>query len=113
MTSSKKLFVVTAEIEVIVLAESREEAEKITNEQRLHDVAQGELGWHAQEMTWIPADWDISCLPFSDDQHDCQTIGELIDAGAAPTYSTLLAAHNKRETSSSSKKPSSSGEPSP
>jgi hypothetical protein len=88
----KKLYVVGAEIEALVLAESREEAEKIISGERLHDITSGGLDWHAREMLWIPGDWDEECMPFgTQEQGDEKTVGELIKAGAAPAYAEQLA----------------------
>jgi hypothetical protein len=93
----KKLFVVSTELEVVVLAETKEDAEKLVNHERISDLAQGDLGWHAQPMMWMPGDWDTSCLPFGgDDNTDCQTIGELIEEGAAPEYSAQLKSARSR-----------------
>ena len=87
----KKLYVVSTELEVIVFAESKDEAERVASRLQSYDILQGDLGWAAQEMCWLPADWDLDCNPFGESD---STIGELIEAGAAPAYAAML----KRQT---------------
>lgn len=78
-----KLYVVAIETEIVVVADSEEEAEKIAMSQQL-DLD----GWsyQARDLTDLPGSWDDTSIPFgyceSDDPD--RTVGEWIARGAAP-----------------------------
>jgi len=101
-SSSKKLYVVSTEVDVVVRAESREEAQRIASDQRASDLMQSNVAadWNATEMMWLPGDWDLNSLPYSDSD-DNKTIRELIEAGEAPGYAAQRALAKRREEFSS------------
>lgn len=86
----KKLFVVTTEVELIILAEDRAEAEKVADSAMARDYGVTPGSWTAQPMTYIPGDWDTACVPFEKNKYDGNdnllTIAELIEQGHAPEY---------------------------
>lgn len=87
--SDLKLYTVTLSAEIVVLAESKEEAEDIA----LHgsDDAIDHLDADAQPMGHMPSDWDGSEIPFGECDEDApdRTVGEWIELGAAPEYTAL------------------------
>jgi hypothetical protein len=85
----RRLYVVSVEAETIVLATSPEEARKFA-------AKDAEFTFYpedfiAREMTHMPADWDEGALPYGlrDEADPDRTVGQWIEAGAAPTYKTL------------------------
>jgi hypothetical protein len=102
VTSSKKLYVVSTEVDVVVRVESREEAQRIASDQCASDLMQSNVAadWNATEMMWLPGDWDLDCLPYGDGDSD-ETIRELIEAGEAPGYAAQQALAKRREEFSS------------
>ncbi len=88
--STKRLFVVTIEVDTIVIAEDREEAESLAMEQR-----DDQDGWssHAVPMSYFPADWEGDSIPFgeADPEAPDRTVDQWIELGAAPEYGKLVA----------------------
>lgn len=82
----KQLYVVTLSMEVVVVAEDPQEAAQIAE---TVDIDGTSWEGHAVELRYLPADWDLDCLPFGDSA-DEMTIGKWIKAGAAPKYVTKL-----------------------
>ncbi len=83
----KRLYNVTIEAEIIVVAESQSEAEQAA----LHsfrDLDRAEFGASAGVLRFFPCDWDEDAIPFGYRDPDCsdRTVGEWIDMGAAPEY---------------------------
>jgi hypothetical protein len=78
----KQLYNVELTREIVVLAESREEAER----RALEADDDGDPDVHAHEMTYYPGDWDDDCIPFGDrdDEDPDRTVGKWIELGAAP-----------------------------
>lgn len=82
---TKKLWTVTFSDEIIVLAESEEEAREIAEDNKR------ELDFEPEsvlETTYLPGGWELDSLPFGTD--DDQSIGKLIEQGAAPEYTKRL-----------------------
>lgn len=77
----KRLFTVDVEVAIVVVADSESEAEEIARRAvRVEDGA--EVDTMAFETNRLPPDWDMECVPFG--AADGQTIGQWIEAGAAP-----------------------------
>lgn len=83
---TKRLFTVTIETEILVVAESEAEAAKIAES----DV---EVEWHdsdyiARPMDHMPTGWDDKCIPFGDrlEEDPDRTVGKWMEAGAAPEF---------------------------
>jgi len=86
---AKKLYTVTIEAEVVVVAESPEEAQ----EEAEQAVIDTELHFHAVPMHSLPAGWSRESIPFGvgvDEDEDRTTQG-WIDVGAAPEFTRLNA----------------------
>lgn len=80
---AKRLWVVTLAAEVVVLAESRSDAE----DEARDALQSGDVNPEpdpASPMTWLPAGWDMGCIPYGADGDE--TIEDAIAAGAAPEY---------------------------
>ncbi len=77
---SKQLFTVEIATDAVVLAESREEAEKIAQSIRLYEPS--DFSYIADQMTFFPYGWDGKAFPYG--TVDDQTIDQLIEQGAAP-----------------------------
>ena len=87
MDDSKfRLFTVTITTEVIVLAESESEAQQLARSES--DISFSECDYHASPLRYFPGDWDKSSIPFGEQLEEApdRTVGEWIDAGAAPEY---------------------------
>jgi hypothetical protein len=86
----KKLYVVTIETEILVVAESEEEASEVA-EESLRDIDNDQWDKNARPMLFLPHDWEEGSIPFGDrDPSDPdRTIGGWIKAGAAPEYVAL------------------------
>lgn len=95
---TKQLFVVTTEIEHVVLAENEQEARKIAAAVDSFDLNIGhEMDWTAQPMRYFPGDWEGDALPYGkDDDGQERTVKQLIDAGRAPEYTKNLEEMQKR-----------------
>jgi hypothetical protein len=85
----RKLYVVSVEAEMLVVAESAEQAKELA-------FKNGEFEWYqedyrASEMTHMPAAWDEDSIPFglSDESEPDRTVGGWLAAGAAKTYVML------------------------
>jgi hypothetical protein len=76
----KKLWTVEVSSEVVVLAETRDEAEK--EARKLSGLDTGDSEYTAREMTSIPCGWEGDCVPYGYDVE--KTIDECIAEGLAP-----------------------------
>jgi hypothetical protein len=96
MTEERRLYVVTVESEVLVVARNREEAEKLAQDESFDFDGPD---YHASEMTYMPAVWDKDCLPYGlrDEKEPDRTVGEWIEAGAAPAYKSLAEMRERQE----------------
>jgi hypothetical protein len=83
----KRLFTVTVETDLVVLACDEQEAEDIAME-ALDHVADDEWNVCPSPMTYLPAGWDESCIPFGEgaEEDPDRTVGKWIELGAAPEY---------------------------
>lgn len=84
----KQLFTVVVETEVIVLAESADESRRIAQD-AIRDISAYDFDYTAGPMNGIPGGWDSSCLPYGSAD---KSLGDLIDDGAAPTYTKTMSA---------------------
>lgn len=82
-----KLFTVTVETEVVVLAESQEEAEDLAKTD-FRDLDVSDFSFVGSNMRYLPGDWETYSIPFGlkEDSHPDRTVQEWIDLGAAPFY---------------------------
>lgn len=80
----EQLWIVTVQDEVVVLAESAEEAMKLAKKAK-HDGTLNPEPESATPMTYMPCNWDSDCLPYGN-ASDADTIGALIKDGRAPKY---------------------------
>lgn len=80
----KKLYTVTVETELVVLADSPEDAEYNAE----HWAREGDFDVFAKEMTYLPNGWEPEALPYGkfDDDTPEKTIEQLIEEGCAPEY---------------------------
>lgn len=84
----ERLWIVTVEHEVVVLATDEDSACDAAEEA----VASGDAELphvYAAPMRYLPGDWDTDCFPFCADGVDCEdgeTIAVLIARGCAPEY---------------------------
>lgn len=85
----KQLFTVVIETEVIVLAESADKARRIAQDAMRVDIDASTFDYVAVPMNGVPGGWDSSCLPYGSAD---KSLGDLIDDGAAPTYTKTLEA---------------------
>jgi hypothetical protein len=86
----KRLYVVTVESSVVVVAEDVDQARVLARKPDVEFNFEA-LGAHISELTYLPDDWDEDSIPFglrADADRD-RTIGGWIDAGAAPVYREL------------------------
>lgn len=89
----KQLYNVVFSNEIVVLAENedeaREVAEYVLRERRL-EMGDDDVD-AVSPMSYMPGDWDLASLPFKseDDESGDVTLGELIKAGAAPSYERM------------------------
>lgn len=89
MSDDKKLelYTVTIETEIVVLAESLEQA--IGAAQKAHrDFDSSAFSYHANRMRYMPGDWSDS-IPYGerDEKEPDRTVEQWIALGAAPDYS--------------------------
>lgn len=65
---SKKLFVVTTEVEAVVAAENEQEARRVAAHNWQDIAYEVELGstssWDARICTVLPFDWNDDCIPW-------------------------------------------------
>lgn len=82
----KKLYVVSIETEIVVIAEDEAEAEMAARDAAL-DV---ESDFAAREMTYLPSGWESDSIPYGDgdDEDQDRTIEGWVNAGAAEAYKT-------------------------
>lgn len=90
--AEKRLYTVEVGNEVVVLARSADEAEHIVRMNMREVLEQAELLNRPCEMAHMPDGWDETSLPYGGDytDHTDRTVGDLIEAGAAPRYSLHL-----------------------
>jgi hypothetical protein len=85
---TERLWVVTVEHEVVVLASDEDSACDCAEEVvQSGDAEQPHV--YAEPMRYLPGDWDTDSLPFCADGVDCEdgeTIAVLIARGHAPEY---------------------------
>lgn len=89
--SSKRLFTVTIETEIVVLAEDADEAEEIAID-AIDGLDSDAWDSHAMPMATLPAGWEGDAIPYGpgvEDDPD-RTVGQWIEQGAAPEYAKLL-----------------------
>jgi hypothetical protein len=85
-----KLFTVTVETEIVVLANSSTEAEELARDTigPGGDISSNEFDTHAQPMSYLPGSWETDAIPYG--EHDSsdpdRTIQSWIDHGAAPEF---------------------------
>lgn len=93
--ATKRLYNVTIEAEIVVLAESRREAETIASQISISDLDP----WNetARDFSYMPSDWDEDSIPFGseDPANIDKTVGEWLKDGAAPEYMETMEALNK------------------
>lgn len=89
--SEKQLWHVTMATDLLVLAETAEEAEGIAERHRAEQRFEAEP---ARPMDHFPVDWDEDCLPYGDTN---MTIGDHITAGHAPRYSATVESLRRRK----------------
>jgi hypothetical protein len=77
----KKLFNVTLETELVVVAETVEEAEDIALRVPTYELGDS-MAANAHETTYLPDDWEEDALPFGENKGD--DIGQWISSGGAP-----------------------------
>lgn len=82
----KKLFIVSVEAEILVVAETLEEAKTFAIKEGEFDFDSSD--YCAREMTHMPAGWDGDSMPFGfrDDAAPDRDVDGWIEEGAAPTY---------------------------
>lgn len=76
-----RLYTVTLETEVIVLASDADDAQEIA---RRHRGDEDSWDAHASPMKRLPPEWDLDACPYADEPTG--TVGELIEQGHAPEY---------------------------
>jgi hypothetical protein len=85
---AKKLFTVHVETTLVVVAES--DAQALVIAEDVARIEGAEVGLFPAALTSMPADWDKGCIPFGaedeDEDDDDRTIGQWIEAGAAPEF---------------------------
>lgn len=86
-----KLYTVVIEHEIVVVAESESEAVSHARE-ALDDIDPYDAGISATEMRHLPADWELSAIPFGDRSEDDpdRTIQGWIDQGAGVAYQKMV-----------------------
>lgn len=88
----KQLYIVRIETEVVVLAESPEDAEHEARYGHIDD----EPEVSAEPMRYMPGGWERGSLVYGAEGD--QELGTLIDQGFAPKYTALLAQLEKAKT---------------
>ena len=89
----KRLWNVSLETEIVVLAESHEAAvEAAKKAVRDRDITESEFYGRAEPMTYFPAGDDGTEIPFGDRDPAApdRTVDEWIERGAAPAYTAAL-----------------------
>lgn len=80
--SETKLYVVTFAMDMVVAATSEEEAEAIARREQFFETANLDID-ETREMTHLPGQWELDALVYGKPE---RTVGEWIEAGAAPAY---------------------------
>ena len=95
--TDKKLWTVTMQTEVVVVAENEFEAE----ESAQAALREGDLDHSSvvQGMSYIPSGWNKNSIPWGDrsEEDPDRTLGQWIELGAAPEYQKSLAEAKKVE----------------
>lgn len=90
-----KLYTVSISHEVVVIAESEDEAREAA-EQAWRDVSEYDLDMTPIEMSYLPSGWDGRELPYqANDDLPEQTVDQWIEAGAAPKLVAWRERHRK------------------
>lgn len=79
----KQLFDVEVAQNVIVLAETKEEARRLARD-AVRGLGSSDFDFFASEMSSLPGDWEEDALPFGGE--GTKTIAEYVAEGAAPAY---------------------------
>jgi len=92
----RRLYIVTVETEVLVVARSRQEAVELAQSE---SIDFDDSDYHAVEMTYMPGAWDKECMPYGlrDEDDPDRSVEGWIEAGAAPVYRQLLETRKKKE----------------
>jgi hypothetical protein len=106
--AEKKLWTVTIEQEIVVVAENEADAEEAARDALgRHDV-EPEVS-HARQMSHLPCDWDLKAIPFGEgnDAEPDRNIEGWIKLGAAPEYEkqTAFLAKKRAEADARKKEP--------
>lgn len=89
-----KLWTVTKEIQVVVVADSLRDAEWVAQDHECEIDDDGD-GWMASEF-YLPPGWNRNCIPYGADDDD--TIGDLLDRQAeAEKEAKLIAEFNAKQ----------------
>ena len=75
----KKLFIVTTEIESVVLADDEEDAAEVAAEY-CHDICdeadlRSSFSWDARLCERLPQNWDVNSLPWGEDPEGEMSVG--------------------------------------
>lgn len=85
--TEKRLFTVTLEMEIVVVAESERDAEEGARD-AIKELDSYEFLTRAQPMRRLPSAWTLKALPWGDRDEDNpdRTVGQWVDLGAAPDF---------------------------
>lgn len=105
----KKLYNVTIEVEVVVVAESESDARKHAQDAIDEVSFENDVDYDVRELVYLSGNWDLNCIPFGDRDGDDpdRTIQGWLDAGAGEKYLKLGAFFDAQKAQSPSKKDSS------
>lgn len=80
---AKKLFIVTTEIESVVLAEDGDEASQVAADYHRDICDEANLysafSWDARECKRLPPNWDVNSLPWGDDENGEMPVGHYMN----------------------------------
>lgn len=105
----KKLYVVSIEVEVVVIADDEEDAREAASD-ALHEMDSFDHDYNVQPMRFLPGGWDGGEIPFGtrddDDDGPEKDVNAWIAAGAAPELTRRMAEKEaKRSTPTGSVEP--------
>lgn len=94
-----KLYTVVLKHEIVVVAESESDAEDLAQD-AIDDLYPQECSISATEMEHLPADWELSSIPYgeSSSEDPDRTIQGWIDQGAGVAYQGVLAQGTEEES---------------
>ncbi len=75
---SRKAFIATLEIQMVVLAETEEEAMELAEENMSEEVFNQLAKMEVEPLKYRPAGWDDNCIPYSHEREDI-TMAEVMD----------------------------------